>query len=48
MTCVHSRPLLPDVRGLHLFFQISERMAQGQLPEAVISTIRMGRLTALS
>ena len=43
----HLRPLLP-VRGLHLLFQISERMARGQLPEAIISIIRMGKLTALS
>ena len=48
MTCEHLRPLLPNVRGLHLLFQISERMARGQLPEAVINIIRMGRLTALS
>ena len=48
MTCEHLRPLLPDVRGLHLLFQISERMARGQLPETVISIIRMGRLTVLS
>ena len=48
MTCEHLRPLLPDARGLHLLFQISERMARGQLPEAVINIIRRGRLTALS
>ena len=48
MTRAHLRPLLPDVRGSHLLFQISQRMARGQVPEAVISIIRMGRLTALS
>ena len=48
MTCEHLRPLLPDVRGSHLLFQISQRMARGQVPEAVINIIRMGRLTALS
>ena len=37
MTCEHLRPLLPDVRGLHLLFQISERMARGQLPESTTS-----------
>ena len=47
MTCEHLRPLLPDVRGLHLLFQISQRMARGQVPEAVINIIRIGRLTAL-
>ena len=48
MTCEHLRPLLPDHRGLHLLFQIAERMAKAQVPEAVVNFIRMGRLTALS
>ena len=33
---------------VHLLFQIAERMAKAQVPEAVINFIRMGRLTALS
>ena len=33
MTCEHLRPLLPDVRGM--LFQISQRMARGQVPEVI-------------
>ena len=48
MTTDHLRPLLLDHGGLHLFFQISERLARAEVPEAVVNIIRMGRLTALS
>ena len=48
MTTDHLRPLLPDHRGLHLFFQISERLARAEVPEAVVNIVRMGRFTALS
>ena len=42
MTTDHLRPLLPDHRGLHLLFQISERLARAEVPEAVVNIIRMG------
>ena len=48
MTTDHLRPLLLDHRGLHLFFQMSERLARAEVPEAVVNIVRMGRLTALS
>ena len=47
MTTEHLRPLLPDHRGLHLFFRICERLARAEVPEAVVNIIRVGRLTAL-
>ena len=46
MICEWLRPLLRDVR-VALVVQISERMARGQVPEAVININRTGRLTAL-
>ena len=48
MTTDHLRPLLPDHRGLQLFFQISDRLARAEVQEAVVNIIWMGMLTTLS
>ena len=48
MTTEHLRPLLDDMRSLHLFFRVSERLARAQIPEGVADLLRLGRITALS
>ena len=48
MTTEHLRPLLDDMRSLHLFFRVSERLARAQIPEGVVDLLRLGRITALS
>ena len=48
MTTEHLRPLLDDMRSLHLFFRVSERLARVQIPEVVADLLRLGRITALS
>ena len=47
MTTDHSRPLLDNVRDLHLLFSIREQLATGKAPQEEVEIGRMGRLTAL-
>ena len=42
MTVEHIRPLLENARILHSFFQMSERLAQANVPQAVVEAIRVG------
>ena len=47
MTTDHLRPLLDNVRDLHLLFSVREQLATGMAPQEVVEIGRMGRLTAL-
>ena len=47
MTTDHLRPLLDNVRDLHLLFSVREQWATGMAPQEVVEIGRMGRLTAL-
>ena len=47
MTEEHLRPLLDNVRDLRLFHSLTEVLAQGAVPEAIVDALRLGRLTAL-
>ena len=47
MTTDHLRPLLDEVRDLHLLFSVREQLATGKEPQEVVEIGRMGRLTAL-
>ena len=48
MTTEHLRPLLEDVRGLHLLGEVVERLARAEVPPEVMRLVRGGRLTALA
>ena len=45
MTTEHFRLLCSDMRTLHVFFQVAEKFARGEIPESVV---KMGRMAALS
>ena len=47
MTMEHWRPLLDSPKDLKLFFKMAESLARAEVPDAVIQTVRMGRMTAL-
>ena len=47
MTMEHLRPLLDSPKDLKLFFKMAEILARAEVSDAVIPTIRMGRMTAL-
>ena len=47
MTTDHLRPLLDNVRDLHLLFSVREQLATGKAPREVVEIGRMGKLTAL-
>ena len=40
MRTEHLRPLVDDMRSLHLFFRVSERLARAQIPEGVVDLLR--------
>ena len=48
MTTEHLRPMCSDLRVLHKFFLVAEKMARGEVPQSVVKMIRLGRMTALS
>ena len=48
MTTDHLRPLLDNVRDLHMLFLVGEQLATGKAPHEVVETVRMGRLPALT
>ena len=47
MTNEHLRPLLDSVNDSHLLFLAGEQLARANVPPAVVSMIRQGRMTAL-
>ena len=47
MTTDHLRPLLDNVRDLHLLFSVREHLATDMAPQEVVEIGRGGRLTAL-
>ena len=48
MTVEHVHPLLDNPKDLRLFNEVAERLARGQVPDAIQAAIMMGRMTALS
>ena len=48
MTTEHLRLLCSDMRTLHVFFQVAEKFARGEIPESVVKMVKLGRMTALS
>ena len=48
MTTEHLRLLCSDMRTLHVFFQVAEKFARGEIPESVVKIVKLGRMTALS
>ena len=46
-TAKHLRPLMDSPRDMKLFFKLAERLAREEVPDVIIQTIRMGRMTAL-
>ena len=44
MTTDHSRPLLDNVRDLHLLFSVREQLATGKTPQEVVEIGRMGQI----
>ena len=48
MTTDHLRPLLDNVRDLHMLFLVGEQLATGKAPHEVVEIVRMSRLTALT
>ena len=47
MTCEHLRPLLDEVRSMHLLFRLSENLARAHVPPSMVHMVRCGRMTAL-
>ena len=47
MTLEHLRVLFDSRRCQNLFFKLAERLARADVPDAIISVMRMGRMTAL-
>ena len=47
MAVEHLRPLLDNLRDVHMFFLMAEQLVQGRAPEVAVQAIRLGRLTAL-
>ena len=48
MTTEHFRLLCSDMRTLHVFFQVAEKFARGEIPASVVKMVKLGRMTALS
>ena len=48
MTVEHLHQLLDNPKDLRLFNEVAERLARGQVPDAIQAAIKMGRMTALS
>ena len=47
MTAEHARPLLESTRDCDRFWSMCQSLARGSIPDEIIATIRMGRMTAL-
>ena len=47
MTAEHSRPLLDNAQDTARFWRLSEDLARAFVPEEIVNSIRLGRLTAL-
>ena len=47
MTTEHLRVLFESRRCQGLFFKLAERLARADVPDAIISVVRMGRMTAV-
>ena len=47
MTSDHLRPLLSDLPGMKLLFQLGENLSRGHVPRVVVDLVRAGRMTAL-
>ena len=47
MTAEHVRPLLESTRDCDRFWSMCQSLARGSIPDEIIATIRMGRMTAL-
>ena len=41
-TSDHLRPLLSDLRGMKLLFQLSENLSRGYVPSMVVDMVRAG------
>ena len=47
MTSDHLRPILSDLPGMKLFFQLGENFSRGHVPRVAVDLVRAGRMTAL-
>ena len=47
MTADHLRIILDSLNDTHLLFSMGEQKARANLPDAIVSAIRLGRMTAL-
>ena len=45
MTTDHLKPLLGNVRDLHMLFLVGEQLATGKAPHEVVEIVRMAALT---
>ena len=48
MTIEHVRFLCSDMRTFHVFFQVAEKLARGEIPETVVKVVKLGKMTTLS
>ena len=48
MTCEHLRPLLDEVRSMHLLFRLGENLSRAHVPSIAIQMVRCGRMTVLT
>ena len=48
MTCEHLRPLLDEVRSMHILFRFGENLARAHVPPIVVHMVKCGRMTALA
>ena len=47
MTSEHLRPLLQSEKDMTLFWQIAQDLARAAVPDVIVDSVRLGRITAL-
>ena len=47
MTAEHLRPLLESVKDMTLFWELAQDLARAAVPDVIVDSVRLGRITAL-